>query len=112
MSELIFGSADRKENYKISKMLMDKRIRKISPRIYTTNMEEDPSAIIKRNILETIRQGNSPKILINVFGFFSDMSMQSRFHDSDSVISLLDNKYIKNPGQRPGFFISGYLCHY
>ena len=54
MSELIFGSANRKENYKISKMLIDKQIRKISPRIYTTNMEEDPSAIIKRNILEIL----------------------------------------------------------
>jgi len=54
MSELIFGSTDRKENYKISKMLKEKHIRKISPRIYTTNMEEEPSTIIKRNILEVL----------------------------------------------------------
>jgi Fic family protein len=54
MSELIFGSTDRKENYKISKMLKEKHIRKISPRIYTTNMEEGTSTIIKRNILEVL----------------------------------------------------------
>jgi len=54
MSELLFGSANRKENYKISKMLSKKLIRKISPRIYTTNMEEDSSIIIKRNILEIL----------------------------------------------------------
>jgi fido (protein-threonine AMPylation protein) len=54
MSELLFGSSDRKENYKISKMHNKKLIRKISPRIYTTNMEEEPSIIIKRNILEIL----------------------------------------------------------
>ena len=54
MSELIFGSANRKENYKISKMLKKKQIRKIAPRIYSTNFEEEPSEIIKRNILEIL----------------------------------------------------------
>lgn len=54
MSELLFGSADRKEAYKISKLLQEKKIRKISPRIYTTNFNEDPSDIIKRNILEIL----------------------------------------------------------
>ncbi len=54
MSELIFASKDRKENYKISKMLQEKKIRKIAPRIYSTNLEEAPSAIVKRNILEIL----------------------------------------------------------
>lgn len=54
MSELIFGSANRKENYKISKMLIDEQIRKISPRVYTTNLDENPSKIVKRNILEIL----------------------------------------------------------
>lgn len=54
MSELIFASADRKENYKVSKMLREKKIRKIAPRIYTTNLEEEPALIIKRNILEIL----------------------------------------------------------
>lgn len=54
MSELLFGSADRKGTYKISKFLQEKKIRKIAPRIYTTNFEEDPSGIIKRNILEIL----------------------------------------------------------
>ncbi|OGU50304.1 MAG: cell filamentation protein Fic [Ignavibacteria bacterium RIFOXYB2_FULL_35_12] len=54
MSELIFSSMDRQENYKISKMLQEKKIRKIAPRIYSTNLEEAPSAIVKRNILEIL----------------------------------------------------------
>lgn len=54
ISELIFASANRQENYKISKMIQEKKIRKIAPRIYSTNLEEEPSEIIKRNILEIL----------------------------------------------------------
>ena len=54
MSEIIFGSSNPQEAYKISKMLQEKKIRKIAPRIYSTNLEEAPSAIVKRNILEIL----------------------------------------------------------
>ncbi len=54
MSEIIFASSDPKEGYKISKMLQEKKIRKIAPRIYSTNFEETPSVIIKRNIFEIL----------------------------------------------------------
>ena len=54
MSEIIFASSDPQEGYKISKMLQEKKIRKIAPRIYSTNLEEEPSAIVKRNILEIL----------------------------------------------------------
>ncbi|MCJ7552259.1 MAG: hypothetical protein MUO34_00115, partial [Ignavibacteriaceae bacterium] len=54
MSEIIFASSNPQEAYKISKMLQEKKIRKIAPRIYSTNFEEAPSAIVKRNILEIL----------------------------------------------------------
>jgi hypothetical protein len=54
MSELIFAFANRQENYKISKMLKEKKLRKIAPRIYTTNFDENRSEIIRRNILEIL----------------------------------------------------------
>lgn len=54
MSELIFASTNRQENYKIFKMLQEKKIRKIAPRIYSTNLEEPASSIIKRNIFEIL----------------------------------------------------------
>jgi len=54
MSEIIFASSDPKEWYRISKMLKEKKIRKIAPRIYSTNFEETPSEIIKRNIFEIL----------------------------------------------------------
>ncbi len=54
MSEIIFASSNPQEAYKISKMLQEKKIRKIAPRIYTTNFDEKPSEIIRRNILEIL----------------------------------------------------------
>ena len=54
MGEIIYGASDPKESYKIFKMLKEKKIRKIAPRIYTINLEEAPSEIIKRNILEIL----------------------------------------------------------
>ena len=35
-------------------MLQEKKLRKIAPRIYSTNFEENPSEIIRRNILEIL----------------------------------------------------------
>lgn len=54
MSELLFASSDSREAYRISRMLREKKIRKIAPRIYTTNFEETPGEIIRRNILEIL----------------------------------------------------------
>jgi fido (protein-threonine AMPylation protein) len=51
MNEILFGSSDPQEAYKISKLLREKKIRKIAPRIYSANFEETPAEIIKRNIL-------------------------------------------------------------
>src|ERR1035437_1173898 len=54
MNEIIFGSSDPQEAYKISKLLREKQIRKIAPRIYSANFEETPAEIIKRNILAVL----------------------------------------------------------
>jgi fido (protein-threonine AMPylation protein) len=51
MNEILFGSSNPQEAYKISKMLHEKKIRKIAPRIYSANFEETSAEIIKRNIL-------------------------------------------------------------
>jgi fido (protein-threonine AMPylation protein) len=54
MNEVLFSTSDPKEGYKISKMLQEKKLRKIAPRIYSSNLEEKPAEIIKRNILEIL----------------------------------------------------------
>lgn len=54
MNEIIFASSNPQEAYKISKLLQEKKIRKIAPRIYSTNFEEATSEIVRRNILEIL----------------------------------------------------------
>lgn len=52
LKEVVFGSKE--NNNRIQKLLKDGTIRKISSRIYTTNFDDKPEEIIKRNILEII----------------------------------------------------------
>lgn len=54
MSELIFAAKTPSEAYKLYKLLGAKIIKRIAPRVYTTNLEETPAAIINRNILEIL----------------------------------------------------------
>ena len=93
MSELIFGSANRKENYKISKMLKAKQIRKIAPRVYSTNLEEDPSEIVRRNILEILANLYSGAVLSHRSAFeFKPTSTNQIF------VTYTYTKKIKLPG--------------
>jgi len=63
MSELIFASSNPQEGYRTSKFLEEKKIRKISPRIYTDNFDENPSDIVRRNILEILGKLYSGAVL-------------------------------------------------
>jgi len=47
--EVIFASSNRSASRRITSLLKEKMIRKIAPRIYTSNLSEEPSTIIKRN---------------------------------------------------------------
>lgn len=49
VQEIIFASSEKKESRRITALLKEKLIRKIAPRIYTSNLEEEPTVIIKRN---------------------------------------------------------------
>ena len=49
IQEIIFASSERNESRRITSLLKGKLIRKIASRIYTSNLEEDPAVIIKRN---------------------------------------------------------------
>lgn len=49
VQELVFASSDKKESRRITALLKQKLIRKIAPRIYTSNLEEKPASILKRN---------------------------------------------------------------
>ncbi|WP_201747802.1 Fic family protein [Dyadobacter flavalbus] len=49
LQEVLFGSSDKTESAKVSALEKKGIIRKIAPRIYTSNLQERPEVIIKRN---------------------------------------------------------------
>lgn len=50
LSEVLFASSDKKESKLLSHLLKEKTIRKIAPKIYTSNLKEAPENIVKRNL--------------------------------------------------------------
>lgn len=54
LREIIFGSSDSTISKKISKLEKNGEIRKIAPRIYTSNLNESPEEIIRRNIFSIL----------------------------------------------------------
>src|SRR5580704_6168054 len=49
LEEILFSSSDKSESAALTKLLKQGQIRKIAPKIYTSNLEEEPEKIIKRN---------------------------------------------------------------
>jgi hypothetical protein len=54
LPEILFSSSDSARSQQISKLEKAGRIRKIAPRIYTPNLDEEPQKIIERNILKIL----------------------------------------------------------
>ncbi|MEO5978371.1 MAG: Fic family protein [Chryseolinea sp.] len=49
VQEIVFASSDKAESRRITMLLKEGQIRKIAPRVYTSNFSNEPAAIIKRN---------------------------------------------------------------
>ena len=49
IQEIIFASSEKSESRRITGLLKERQIRKIAPRVYTSNLKESPATIIKRN---------------------------------------------------------------
>lgn len=49
IQEIVFASSDKAESRRITALLKEGQIRKITPRVYTSNFSDEPAAIIKRN---------------------------------------------------------------
>jgi hypothetical protein len=54
LQEVIFSSSDSQISRHISRLEEEGKIRKIAPRIYTSNLIESPESIIKRNIFQIL----------------------------------------------------------
>ena len=53
--EIIFSSSDKSISYQIAKAEKERRIRKIAPRIYTTNLRDSEEYIIKRHFFDILK---------------------------------------------------------
>jgi hypothetical protein len=49
IQEILFAASDKTESRRITTLLKEGTIRKIAPRIYSSNLTEEPAVIIKRN---------------------------------------------------------------
>lgn len=49
VQEIVFASSHKAESRRITALLKEGQIRKIAPRVYTSNFSDEPAAIIKRN---------------------------------------------------------------
>lgn len=54
LQEIIFSSSDPKISRQIAALEKSGKLRKLAPRIYTPNLNEDPADIIRRNIFKII----------------------------------------------------------
>lgn len=62
--EIVFGSSDSAVSRQISNLVSMGVLKKIAPRLYTTNLLDSPEQIIKRNILNII-MWRFPKMIIS-----------------------------------------------
>ena len=53
--EILFGSSEKNISNQISRAVKEGRIRKIAPRVYTTNMQDTDEQIIKRHFLDIVK---------------------------------------------------------
>lgn len=50
LQEVVFSSSNSRISKQISKLVAEKKLRKIAPRIYSPNLSESPDVIIRRNL--------------------------------------------------------------
>lgn len=85
--EIVFASSDSDVSHLIGKLLRKGRLRKIAPRIYTTNLLDSPENIVRRNILSilawrfpnmTISHRSASEMRLTPFGHFFLTGKSSR----------------------------------
>ena len=54
LQEVIFGSSNSNISKQISKLEKDGQLRKIAPRVYTSNLDESPEVIVRRNLFSIL----------------------------------------------------------
>ena len=56
IQEIVIGTSEKKESGANTVLLKEGKLRKIAPRIYTTNLDDTPEDIILRNVFYILGQ--------------------------------------------------------
>jgi len=88
INEILFGSSDTSISKQISRLVREKRIRKIAPRLYTSNFHDRPEEIVKRNLFFIVGHLFSGAVLSHRSAF--------EFHPTSSGHLFLTYKYTRN----------------
>lgn len=93
LPEVIFSTSNKRESQIRSKLLEQGKIRKIAPRIYTSNLSDSPELIIRRNIFTVLSNLYPGSIL----SFRSAFEFQPT-SNGNIYITYSYSKKIKYPG--------------
>lgn len=63
LQEIIFSSSNPEISRTISRLVKDGKLKKVAPRIYTSNLEDDETGIVRRNLFKIIGQLYSGALL-------------------------------------------------
>ncbi len=107
LKEVIFSSSDSKTSKQISKLEKEGKIRKISPRVYTSNFNEPDETIFRRNLFSIL--GNLyPGAVLSHRSAFEFEPTQAGFifltYKYTKKVSLpgITVSFIEGPGSIPG----------
>lgn len=92
MSEIIFASSDSKVSKEISKSLKEGLIRKLSPRIYSTNLVDSSEILISKNLFEIINHFYPNAVLTHRSAF------EIRSKEGSLVLSGKKRAKVRLPG--------------
>lgn len=94
LQEVIFGSSDKAESKMISKLIKQKAIIKIAPKLYTSNLQDTPENIIKRNWFR-ILASQYPNALLS---HRSALECKPTSNEGHVYLTYIYNKVVKLPG--------------
>ena len=100
--EIVFGSADTRISTRISRDVRAGRLRRIAPKLYTSNLKDSPQGIVQRN-LYAILGHHYPKAVISHRSalegglgpdktLFSDLPLHAQSNAAGVTVRLLKGK--------------------
>lgn len=107
LQDIIFGSSDSKTSKLISKLEKEGHIKKIAPRLYTGNLDDEPQKIVRRNLLSILGHLYPKAVLSHRSALeFKPTSTAQIFltHSYTKKVSLpgITIRFLKGPGPIPG----------